>query len=158
MNIQEKLLDISILLISLILIIEDQIINLLYNHEIKNQETFSFTLLPGIIAFAFLSCEKESDLAKEVSGTYSGTVTIVGTGSAPATSKLTRSSDERVNLVVTIYANNIPLNGIKVSTSGNNYVLSYTDSSGSLSGTVTGNRLDWTMTAGGMTETFTGTR
>jgi hypothetical protein len=62
-------------------------------------------------------------------------------------------------------SNNIPLDGINVSiterdsiSGGDIYNLKYTDSSGSLIGKVEGNRLTWTLTAGSLVETFSGTK
>jgi len=115
----------------------------------------------GFLLLLATSCEKDSDssdYASQVAGTYSGTVTIVGTGSVSGSSKLTKSSDKVVNLSITIGVSSIPLNGIDVSKSGSNYYLNYTDASGSFSGTVNGNSLTWTLTDGNDTITFSGTR
>jgi hypothetical protein len=122
-------------------------------------------IYPSMIIMGFLlllatSCEKDSsspDYASAIAGTYYGTVTVVGSGSVSGSSKLTRSSDKVVNLVITIGSSSIPLNGIAVSKSGSNYYLNYTDASGSFSGTVSGNSLTWTLTDGSDTITFSGT-
>ena len=117
-----------------------------------------------IFLFAFLNllaagCKKDQqDYASQITGTYRGTTTITGTGTVACTSTLGKNSNTSVNLTITIGSTNIPLNGISVSKSGSAYGLSYTDSSGSFNGTVDGNKLTWTMTASGTTETFSGTR
>ncbi len=121
----------------------------------------SFVIM-GFLLLLATSCEKDStspDYASKVTGTYYGTVTVVGTGSVSGSSKLTKSSDKVVNLVITIGSSSIPLNGIDVSKSGGTiYYLNYTDASGSFSGTVNGNSLTWTLTDGSDTITFSGTR
>ena len=116
-------------------------------------------LLIGSLLIMVTGCKKDSqDYASQITGTYHGTTTIVGTGTVSCTSTLSKNSNTSVNLTITIGSTNIPLNGISVSKSGSAYGLSYTDSSGSFNGTVNGNNLTWTMTAGGTTETFSGTK
>ena len=116
----------------------------------------------GFLLMLTSSCEKDENLpdyASEIAGTYDGTVTLVGTGTVSASSTFTRSSNTKVDLIVTIGSNNISLDGIDITSSGGNiYNLSYSDSSGSFQGKVEGNVLTWTLTAGSIVETFSGTK
>lgn len=116
----------------------------------------------GFLLMSTSSCEDDesiSDYASSVTGTYIGTVNMVGTGSSPCTSLLTKGSGELVNLQIEIGSENIPpLNGIKVSSSGGNYNLLYTDSEGSFTGKVEGNKLTWTLTDGSETFIYSGTK
>lgn len=122
--------------------------------------TVLFVLI--IIFTALNACEKDEsgpDLASSITGTYTGTVNVSGTGSAGCTCVLSRSSNTKVNLSITVYSTTVDLDGISVTSAGTDmYDLSLSDSSGSFEGTVDGNTLSWTLTGGGYTETFTGTR
>lgn len=103
--------------------------------------------------------DKDADLAGRIAGTYSGTATLLGISTVPCTTTINKSTENVVNLVITIETINIPFNGISVSSGGNNvYNLSYSDSSGTFEGQINGVTLTWTLTAGGITETFTGTK
>jgi len=116
-----------------------------------------------MMMLAILSaCEKDDsgpDLSSSVTGTYSGTVTVVGTGSAACVCVISKSSDTKVTMKITVSTTTATLPGISVSSSGtDSYDLSYTDSSGTFEGSVNGNTLTWTLTGGGYVETFSGTR
>lgn len=108
------------------------------------------------------ACEKDEsgpDLASAVTGTYSGTITVIGTGSAAGVCVISRSSDTKVSMKITISTTTATLPGIVVSSLGtDSYDLSLTDSSGTFDGNVNGNVLSWTLTGGGYVETFSGTR
>jgi hypothetical protein len=108
----------------------------------------------------FFSCSKDEpneDLASEIAGTYTGTVTANGSASVAATSALIKHTNTVVNLIITIGSTPINLDGIDVTRSPNNiYALSLVDASGSFTGTVNGNKLDWTLTAGSIVDVFSG--
>lgn len=111
---------------------------------------------------AVAACEKDDsgpDLSSSVTGTYSGTVTVVGTGSAACVCVISRSSDTKVSMKITVSTTTATLPGISVSSSGtDSYDLSLTDASGTFDGSVNGDLLTWTLTGGGYVETFSGTR
>jgi hypothetical protein len=118
-------------------------------------------IVMGFLFMHLTSCTKDTiqaDFASKIAGTYSGTVTVVGTGTASCTSTLVKSTETVVNLTILIGTTSIPLNGITVTSSGNIYNLSYTDSSGSFTGKVDGNTLTWTLVSGSTTDTFSGTK
>jgi hypothetical protein len=118
-------------------------------------------IIMGILLMLAISCKKDennTDYASKIIGTYNGTITLVGTGSVSGSSTLTRSSDKVVDLEIIISSTSIPLPGITVSSSGSIYNLNYGVSGSSFTGKVDGNTLTWTLTAGSITETFTGTK
>ena len=98
------------------------------------------------------SCEKDeviTDFATEIAGTYAGTITETGMGSESASSKLSRSSDNVVDLIIFVGSITIPIEDISVSRHTNSvYNLLKSDSDGSFTGAVQGNKLDWTITSG----------
>ncbi len=102
------------------------------------------------------SCVKPSE---QVKGMYSGTFTFNGSPGGTATTNVVVVD---VNTVQTVFSfnggANTSLSQVSVTTSGNDYALSYTDGSGSFSGTVSGNTLNWTLSSGGDVSTFTGTK
>jgi len=121
----------------------------------------SLSLAVMLVTFS-VSCTKDDnspDLGSKIAGTYIGTLTMVGTGTVSCSSQLTRSSNTKVNLVIYIGTSNVPLNGIEVSSSSTDvYSLSYIDSSGSFTGKVDGKTFTWTLSAGGVTQTFSGVK
>ena len=126
----------------------------------NNKKIINPLIVIGFLLTLAIGCKKDQvDYASQITGTYNGTVTIVGTGTISGSSTLNKASEEVVNLVITINSKDTPLNGISVSSSGNNvYNLSYTDASGTFSGQVKGNLLTWTLSAGSATDTFTGSK
>jgi hypothetical protein len=105
------------------------------------------------------------DYSGKIVGSYNGTATLVGTGTLPATSTLTKRSEQVVDLSCKIGSESTNLTGIGISISkgdsisnGDIYNLKYTDSSGSFTGKVEGNKLTWTITSGIFKETFYGTK
>jgi hypothetical protein len=128
----------------------------------KIKTWFYSLLVLGLLTTIAAGCTKKDDvvdLASAIAGTYTGTINVGGSLSASASSNLSRSTNTIVNLIITIGTTTIPLNGINVSNpSSNNYNLSLTDAGGSFIGTVQGNRLSWTLTAGSDVDVFTGTK
>ena len=120
-------------------------------------------ILISVILLLFITaCTKDKtdpDYAGTIAGTYTGSVTVVGTGTVPGKSTLTRVNNTKVDLIIEIGTDDIPLNGIRVSNDDDDvYELEYTDASGSFDGKVNGNTLTWTLIAGSITETFSGTK
>ena len=128
----------------------------------KNRIWIYPLIVMGFLLMLTASCEKDKNLpdyASEIVGTYNGIVTAVGTGTVSGSSTLTKSSEQVVDLEIKIGSNSIPLDGIDVSSPEDDiYNLKYTDSSGSFTGKVEANKLTWTITAGSVTQTFSGTR
>jgi hypothetical protein len=116
----------------------------------------------GITLFSIAGCKKDNsspDFATSISGTYNGNFSISGVGSVTGSSKLTKADDNLVNLTMTISSQEISLDGIIVTSPvKNSYSLTYTDLSGSFTGTVQGNNFSFSMSAGTDVVTFTGTR
>jgi hypothetical protein len=129
--------------------------------QLRKNLILPLSLAVLLVTFS-VSCTKDDnspDLGTKIAGTYVGTLTMVGTGTVPCSSQLTRSSNTKVKLVIVIGTSNIPLDGIEVSTNSTGiYSLSYIDSSGSFNGKVDGNTFTWTLSAGGVTQTFSGTK
>ena len=118
-----------------------------------------------IIASISQGCDKDddeqsNDFATKVAGNYTGTWDVVGIGQINGTCKLIRVSNSSVNLESTAGGTTVPtIPGIKLSDSGNGKVkMSYSDSSGSLNGYIEGNSITFTLIAGSIEETFTGTK
>ena len=127
----------------------------------KNRIRIFPIALLGFLIMVASSCKKETNLidyASIIEGTYSGTLTIPGTGTVSCSTKINKSSEKVVNLEITIGVTNVPFNGVDVSFGNNAYNLTYVDSSGSFVGKVNGNTLTWTLTAGSVIETFSGTK
>lgn len=117
----------------------------------------------GFLLMLAASCvtddENLPDYASKIVGTYNGTVKVTGIQTVPGSSTLTKSSEKEVDLEIIIGSSSIPLDGIDVSSSGGDiYNLRLTDSSGSLTGKVEGNRLTYTLTDGNDTVIFDGTK
>ena len=128
----------------------------------KNTRSWIITVFAvGIFLLLANSCEKDENLpdyAGKITGTYTGTILVEGI-SAPASSILTKNSEQVVDLEIIIASNSISLRKIEVSNSGDNiYDLEYTDRSGSFTGKVEGNKLTWTLRAMDIVETFSGTK
>lgn len=122
----------------------------------KNLKVMYVVVLLSLV----ISCEKDEgikDYASMVVGTYAGTVSYNGGNTVAASSSLSKVTEKTANLIITIGSTTIPLNGIVVASSTNNaYSLSYVDSSGSFTGAVNGNKLDWTLSAGTDVIVFSG--
>ncbi len=128
----------------------------------QNNRIWIYTsLVAGLVLFLLNSCEEGENLpdyASNITGTYTGNV-IVGVTIAPASSTLTKDSEQVVDLEISIGLNSIPLKNIKIINFENGiYNLQYSDRSGSFTGEVEGNKFTWTLKAGDILETFSGTK
>ncbi len=116
----------------------------------------------GFFLMLTTSCKKEEnnpDYASQITGTYNGTVTVTGIGAVSGSSVITKSSEKVIDLEIKIGAYDIHIDGIEVKSSGGDiYNLNYTDSSGSFTGKVEGNKLTYTLSDGNDTVTFSGTK
>jgi hypothetical protein len=102
------------------------------------------------------SCTKPSDSVK---GNYSGTFTFNGTAGGTATTNVVVVDANTVQTIFSFNGGaNSSLSQVNVTQNGNDYALSYTDASGSFTGTVSGNNLNWSLSAGGDVSTFTGSK
>lgn len=105
----------------------------------------------GFLLISTISCEEDdlADYASDITGTYTGTLNIVGLGNFSSTSTLSNGSGQTVNLkiVFLMSSESIPsFNGIKVSKGGHGSVnLSGTYGGDTLTGNVSGDQLTWTM-------------
>jgi hypothetical protein len=103
--------------------------------------------------------EEDTDYASIVAGTYTGIVTYGGIGTVSASSILSEGSETEVDLIIIINANTVSLDGIAVSSITNTaFNLSYIDPGGSFTGTVQGDKLEWTLISGLDVAVFSGTR
>lgn len=85
---------------------------------------------------------------------------MVGTGQATGTCKVVKVTANTVNLEMTAGGQAIPkLPGVTLSDRGNGKIkISYSDSSGSLNGTIENKTISFTLKSGAITETFTGSK
>lgn len=128
----------------------------------KQQQILAVAIL--ILMFCF-GCEKDSDspsidLAISATGLYTGTWVVVGTGQATGTCKVVKVTATTVNLEMTAGVQTIPtLPGVILSDGGSGKInFSYTDAGGTLNGTIENKTISFTLKAGNITETFTGTK
>jgi hypothetical protein len=128
----------------------------------KSKQILAIAIIISMICFG---CEKNSDdatidYAKTASGTYSGTWVVVGTGQTYGTCEVVKVTATSVNLKMTAGGTTIPtLPDVKLSDGGSGKVkISYTDSGGTLTGTIENKTISFTLKAGTITETFTGTK
>jgi hypothetical protein len=113
-------------------------------------------LFLAIGAMYLSSCSKPSDSVK---GYYSGTFTFNGASGGTATTDVVVVDANTVQTIFSFNGGaNTSLSQVDVTQSGNNYSLSYTDGSGSFTGTVSGNNLTWSLSSGGDISTFTGNK
>ena len=119
-------------------------------------------MVMGFLLMLTMGCDIDEnlpDFASEIEGTYYGTITVVGTGSVPGSSILTKRSNQKVDLEIKIGGESVSLKRIELSSSEDGiYDLEYSDYSGEFTGEVEGDKLTWTMTADDITETFSGSR
>jgi hypothetical protein len=121
-----------------------------------------FLLLIVACATIVVSCKKDKtnpDFAGAIAGTYYGTISISGSGTSSAVTKITKVNETTIGFEVIIGSTSLPITGISINhPSENTYTLIYADSSGSLTGTVIGITLTWTLTDGNLSDSFTGSR
>ena len=127
----------------------------------KRKQIFYFLVVILMIGYG---CKKDSDTSGDLtagkSGSYVGSMTLVGTGTVAATCKVVKVSNTTVNLEMTVAGETIPtLPSVTLSDAGSGKInLSYTDSSGSLNGSIVNNTLTFTLQAGTIQENFSGTK
>lgn len=119
-------------------------------------KTFPKIFLPVLIIFAVVSCN--TPLADIVEGTYNGTIVINAVPSGPATTTITKSSDNKVLMSIVIGSDApVEINQVLVEGESNPYSLTYEDPNSSLYGNVDGNELIFTIYYdGGSQATFMG--
>jgi hypothetical protein len=130
----------------------------------KNKQILAIALIISIIC---LGCEKNkdkddptADLSANAEGLYSGTFVVVGTGQVSGTCQVTRVSNTSVNIKIRAGGSISPVSpAINVSDGGSGkIILSYSDSEGTINGTIVNKTLSLTIKAGTVTETFSGTK
>jgi hypothetical protein len=126
----------------------------------KNKLIFPLAIA---LLMIFWGCEKKTDdpstdYGTKASGLYTGTWVVVGTGQAAGTCKVVKVSTTSVNLEMVAGGQTLPtIPGVTLSDGGNGKInISYTDSSGTLTGTIDNNSISITLKAGSIVETFTG--
>jgi hypothetical protein len=109
-------------------------------------------------------CKKSSttpstDYASNAAGLYSGTFVVAGIGQVPGTCEVIKVSNTSVNLKVTAGGQPSTSPGINLSDGGNGKInLSYSDSNGTITGTVENKSLTLTIVSAGTQMTFSGTK
>jgi len=128
----------------------------------KHKQILTIAIIISMICFG---CEKDADspsvdFTKDIAGVYTGTWVVVGTGQVSGTCEVVKVSSTSVNLEMTAGGQNIPtLPGVKLSDGGNGKIkLIYSDASGTLNGTIDNNSIFFTLKAGSIEETFSGTK
>jgi hypothetical protein len=128
----------------------------------KNKKILAIAIIISMICFG---CKKNSDdtsadYANTVVGAYSGTWVVVGTGQTYGMCTVVKVSATSVNFQMTAGGSSLPtIPGVKLSDGGNGKIkCTYTDSSGSLNGTFENKTISFSLVAGTIHETFTGTK
>ena len=128
----------------------------------KRNKILSVAIVVLMLCFG---CEKSNDepsvdYATNAAGVYTGTWVIVGSGQIFGTCKVVKKSGTSVDLETTAGGAVIPtIPGVKLSDGGNGKVkLTYKDPRGTLNGTIENNLITFTLIAGSLEETFTGTK
>ncbi len=128
----------------------------------KSKQILTMAIIILMICFG---CEKDKDdssvdLGVNAVGMYSGTWVVVGTGQADGTCSVNKVSGTSVNLIIKIGGRTSPPSPeINLSDGGGGkIILSYTDTEGTINGTIVNKVLSLTLKSGTITETFTGTR
>jgi hypothetical protein len=119
--------------------------------------------LAAIMLMICFGCSKDSEspagIADDAVGVYSGSWSI-NSMRASGTCKVIKVSGSSVDLEMTAAGTTIPtIPKVALSDGGNGKIkLSYSDPSGSLTGTIQGNSISLTLIAGTITETFSGSK
>jgi hypothetical protein len=126
----------------------------------RQKQILAIALFILVCCFGCKKDDTSADLATGTAGYYTGTWTLVGTGTIPGTCQVVKVSNSSVNLIMTANGGTVPpLPGVKLSNGGNGKVnLSYSDNSGTLNGSMQNNTLTFTITDGTVVEIFAGTR
>jgi hypothetical protein len=116
-----------------------------------------------VIMTIWFGCEKSADspdLVSGLTGMYTGVWVVPGSGMAPGTCDVLKVSNTLVNLEMTAGGSALPLiSGVKLSDGGNGKtILKYSDSSGTLDGSIYNKTIILTLVSGSSTTTFSGTR
>jgi hypothetical protein len=113
------------------------------------------------LVLAFASCrrsEPQPDYASIIEGTYTGTVTT-GSATVSGITELVRFTDKKVDMHITAGTHTLNIYGITISSPVNDiYYLSYSVTGNTLDGNVQGDLLTYTLTSGTLSGTFTGSR
>lgn len=128
----------------------------------KNKQIFAIAVIITMVCFG---CKKDNndspvDLGFNATGMYSGTWVVVGTGQVSGTCQVYRVSNTSINLKITAAGQTSPTSPeINLSDGGSGeIILSYTDSEGTINGTIVNKVLALTIKSGTITEIFTGTK
>jgi hypothetical protein len=128
----------------------------------KQKQILAIAIIISMICFG---CEKNkddntADLSVNALGMYSGIWVVVGTGQASGTCSVNKVSTTSVNLIIKIGGQvSPPSPEINLSDGGSGkIILAYTDSEGTINGTIVNKTLSLTLKSGSITETFTGTK
>ncbi len=117
-----------------------------------------------IIATAF-GCKKDSeskadDLSSGAVGNYLGTWVVQGIGQVSGTCEVVKVSSTKVKLILTAGGQSVPtVPNVSLSDEGGGKMrLTYSDSSGTLNGTIEGNAITLQLDSGGTSMTFSGVK
>ena len=131
-------------------------------NSMKNKQILTIAIIISLISF---SCEKDKenssvDLATNAEGLYSGTFVVVGSGQVSGTCQVSRISNTTVNIKIRAGGQISPASpAINLSDGGSGkIILTYSDSEGTINGTIVNKTLSLTIKAGTVTETFSGTK
>lgn len=118
-----------------------------------------------IISLICFGCEKDKgdtspDISVIAEGLYSGTFVVVGSGQVSGTCQVSRISNTTVNIKIRAGGQISPASpAINLSDGGSGkIILTYSDSEGTINGTIVNKTLSLTIKAGTVTETFSGTK
>ena len=123
----------------------------------------NYFILIAILLMIVTGCKKSSespDYASNSTGVYTGIWVVPSIGQIEGTCEIIKVTTTTVNVKMTAGSQPTPtVPGAKLSDGGSGTVnIKYTDSSGTLNGTIKDKTINLTLTAGSITETFTGTR
>jgi hypothetical protein len=123
----------------------------------KTKQIFFFLVVILMIGYGCKKDSESTDLTSGKTGTYVGSLQVVGLATVNANCSVTKVSNTSANLVLTVVGQPVSLPGVSLSDGGSGKVnLSYSDSSGTLTGSIENATLTFTLQAGSVTEIFTG--